>query len=295
MKAGALPGWWSRCSQLLVVAPLARSAFLLPTKPRPHNPSVTPMPSFPLTMTPSLEKLMHVTVREVCQEMCSHHHLFSNHLLVPASCSNPPPSKTSGALKAPAPNRAAEEAAGSAATSYQVDGNTPRPCLSCPFFWGAVSPQLPALGLGVCSPQGPWLLCSISSSESVTLRILSYRLGGEFLSSVLGEGPGTEWRWAARRASPQVVCQAQRMTKSIHPTMFGEQGAHLASISVAFSYHKDPADVFWTFLNPLVPTGQPQGAEDPHPGDESGKTFFSDMVTWMTTCSTSSKDMSRKE
>lgn len=53
--------------------------------------------------------------------------------------------------------------------------------------------------------------------------------------------------------------------------------------------------MFWTFLSPLVATGQPQGAEDPHPGDESGKTFLSDMVTWMTTCSKSSKDMSRKE
>lgn len=58
------------------------------------------------------------------------------------------------------------------------------------------------------------MLCSISSIESVTIRILSYRLGGEFLSSV--------------------------------------------------------------------------------PGDESGKTFLSDMVTWTTTCSKSSKDMSRK-
>lgn len=121
--------------------------------------------------------------------MCSHHHLFSNHLLIRASRSNSPPSKTSGALKAPTPNRAAEEATGFAAISHQVDGNIPgcSPSPVLPLFWGALSLQLPPPGMGVRSPQGPWLLCSISSSESVTLRILSYRLGGEFLSSVLGK------------------------------------------------------------------------------------------------------------
>lgn len=48
MKAGALPGLGeqqSLCSS--VVAPLAHSAFLLPTEPQPHNPGIIPVPSFP--------------------------------------------------------------------------------------------------------------------------------------------------------------------------------------------------------------------------------------------------------
>lgn len=53
-------------------------------------------------------------------------------------------------------------------------------------------------------PQGPGLLCSISSSESVIRWILSYRLGGEFLSSVLGKDQRGLWLWAGRRASPQL-------------------------------------------------------------------------------------------
>lgn len=52
------------------------------------------------------------------------------------------------------------------------------------------------------SPQGPGLLCSISSSEFVICRILSYRLGGEFLSSVLGKEERDGVPWAGRRASP---------------------------------------------------------------------------------------------
>lgn len=46
---------------------------------------------------------------------------------------------------------------------------------------------LPEEGYGrIYLPQGPGLLCSISSRESVICWILSYRLGGQFLSSALG-------------------------------------------------------------------------------------------------------------
>lgn len=57
-------------------------------------------------------------------------------------------------------------------------------------------------------PQGPGLLCSISSSESVIRRILSYRLGGEFLSSVLGKdqrgGVAVGWE----KSIPTTLCLA---------------------------------------------------------------------------------------
>lgn len=65
---------------------------------------------------------------------------------------------------------------------------------------------LPGVGQGAGGglPQGPGLLWSISSSESVIRWILSYRLGGEFLSSVLGKDQRGVWLWAGRRASPQL-------------------------------------------------------------------------------------------
>lgn len=69
------------------------------------------------------------------------------------------------------------------------------------------APALPVLpeggaGRGQSLPQGPGLLCSISSSESVTCRSLSYRLGGDFWSSVLGKEQRGAGQGAGRRAWP---------------------------------------------------------------------------------------------
>lgn len=94
------------------------------------------------------------------------------------------------------------------------------------------------------SPQGPGLLCSISSSESVICRILSYRLGGEFLSSNLGKDQRGAWWWAWRRPSPLLHTSLQSLHvgvarsvmqreagSSLHQyILFSLKGAHCEAI-----------------------------------------------------------------
>lgn len=81
-------------------------------------------------------------------------------------------------------------------------------------------------------PQGPGLLCSISSSESVICWIHSYRLGGDFWSSVLGKGQRGAWRWAGRKAPPPLYLSSKpcaRAARTALPAAAGEQG--LAPVS----------------------------------------------------------------